>query len=115
MKTLKGKIVAVGSALTLFFGIAVTVHAIDKGKSIVETGAKTLQTWYFNPTEPTHNPDLAQNYSLIAPPGVSCGGDSETICSIQDIADASNSQPNMTHGDVSDDSTDKYEKSYRDE
>lgn len=95
-------------------GTMAIAEVMKKEKPVKEERAVATVTWYFNPSEPTQNPNLPSNYTLNPPAGVSCGGDSDILCSIRDIANpADPSRPNMSHGDVSQDGADQYEKSFR--
>ncbi|MBK1442582.1 hypothetical protein JHJ32_21460 [Parapedobacter sp. ISTM3] len=72
------------------------------------------ETWYFDPQPGSNDPNLPQNYSRNQPDGVTCGGLDGTICSIQDTADPmNNDQPNLTHGSVTADTDDDYNKTFR--
>lgn len=89
---------------------------MKKEKPVGEERVVVTETWYFspNPSDPDPDPNLAANYSKTRPSGVQCGGNTDVICSIEDEADSEDdSIPQMSHGDVTEDDSDLYAKSYR--
>jgi hypothetical protein len=117
MATLKNNWLIAGiSLIVLLFGFFIFANATGKESLKIDKDIQIVpEPWYFNPTEPTNNPNLPQNYSRTLPDNVTCGALTGTICSIQDIPDPSGDFPNMSHGDVTEDSNDDYDKSYREE
>ncbi|WP_166332575.1 hypothetical protein [Sphingobacterium chungjuense] len=99
-------------ALIAIGTFAFTAVMNNKGNKVELVGTVN-QTWYFTGTD-QNDPNDPTLYSLEPIDGVQCGGSSPTVCSIVDQADPSNSnQPNMTHGQVNQDTGDLYQKSFR--
>lgn len=94
LKSIKKPLVAVGSALTLLFGIAFAVNAMDKEDIKVENNTLAFEEWHYNGAS-TDSPTDASKYTRYS--SETCGIEQETVCRLNAPASTANpNQPDMS-------------------